>query len=749
MNTKNIYAVFKKELRGYINNPTTYIIAGVFLALWEFLFFQNVFLIGETSLQGLFNILPWFFLLLVPAITMGSIAEETNKGTLEILLTHSLRDKELILGKYLSALAFLATLLLASLPIAISLGSFGHLDVGVYVGQYIASVFLASTLVGLGVGVSTFFKNQVPSLMVSVVGAFLLIIIGFDLVTMSLPGWLGTLFSRLSVLPHFSSLARGVLDLRDIWYFVLLTALFLQIGHMRLVARRTSKSSGKVMHERAIAIGLAVVLLFTSGFGFFPNIRIDLTEGNIYTLTKATKKILADLPEDVEIILYESPNLPAQYQPISRTVKDVLRDYNTYGGSRLSVLYKDPDTDQNIAQEAQDAGVFPVQFNTVGNGEFQVRQAYFGLVVKAGDKTKSIPLIQKTSDLEYQLTSFVNELTRVSKKKIAFLDVPGAKTQNSGYSQLSQELRKQFDIENVSLSEATSTIPDDVDALVVTGSSGMFDTSVAEALKDYISKGKNVLFMIDTISVNPQYLFVTENATSTEDLLSEYGVTVNQDLVYDLRSNQTVQVGGGRVTYFMPYPAFVQAGVAEGVLAGSSIINVTVPWGSSISVDDSVLSSQGFKSTPLVFTTKYGGAEKETFMIDPQKSFPETNLGQKVLGVLLKSAQDKGDNDKNNSRIVVMGDSDLFSDSFLQGSAGNIAFGMEILSYLAQEDSLAGIKIKQETSHPLVFQNANQIAWVKYGNMLGILLLLSLSGAVIIGKRRKLRKLTYKEGKNR
>jgi ABC-type uncharacterized transport system involved in gliding motility auxiliary subunit len=745
MDIQNIYAIFKKEIRGYLYNPTTYIIAGVFLAVWEFLFFQNVFLVGQASVQGLFALLPWFFLLFIPAITMGSIAEETNKETLEILLTHPIRDRELIFGKYLSALTFSAVLLLASLPIAISLRSFGDLDLGVYVGQYLAALFLASVLVSLGVGVSTYFKNQVPALMVSVVGTFALIMIGYDLVTMSLPAWLGTILSRLSVLPHFDSIARGVLDVRDAWYFVLLTIIFLEIGNMKLIARRTSQRSKKVLQARTFVLVLTGVFVTTAGLGFFPSFRADLTEGNIYTLTTATKDILNNLLSDVEIVLYESENLPAQYQPLSRTVKDVLKDYSTYGGSKLSVKYKNPETDEVVAQEAQESGVRPVQFNMVGEGEFQVKQAYFGIAVRAGEEVKSIPLVQNTSDLEYQLTSFISELTKTDKKKIGFLDT-GGKTSAKGYTLLAGELKKQFSIEDIVLNEASSTIPEDVDLLVVARPTGALDALYETALRSYLVSGKNALFLVDGIEVNPQYMFVLPNSTSTDTLLQEYGVTVHQDMVYDLRSNQTVQVGGGNVRYFLPYPAYVRALVTEGALAGSNLTSVTIPWGSSISVNESAVAGKNMQSIPLIQTSQFGGVQTENYVLDPQGAFSQSNLGEKRIGVILKPSEE-GDG-VTLPRIIVVGDSDFLTDEYVQGAAENIAFGMEIFSYLAQENSLAGIKLKQEASRPLSFEDPKQIIWVKYGNMFGTLIVLVGVGVVLIGRRRRMRTMTYKEGKN-
>ena len=219
----------------------------------------------------------------------------------------------------------------------------------------------------------------------------------------------------------------------------------------------------------------------TSGFAFFPSFRLDLTEGNIYTLTDSTKDILANIPSEVEIVLYESANLPAQFQPISRTVKDILKDYGTYSGSNLSITYKNPETDEAVATEAQENGVRPVQFNISGNGEFQVKQAYFGIAIRVGEEHKAIPLIQNTSDLEYQLTSFISELTKTEKKKIGFLDM-GGKSSKQGYTLFAQEMGKQFIIEDIVLDSATSTIREDVTTLVVSKPTGPLDSLHEESL---------------------------------------------------------------------------------------------------------------------------------------------------------------------------------------------------------------------------------------------------------------------------
>ena len=118
---KNIWTIAKKELRAYFDGPTAYVVLAVFLFLWEFLFFRDAFLVGDASLRNLFGVLPWLCIVLVPAITMATISQEKNEGTLEFLLTHPLRDLELILGKFVGATAFLGVALAFALPIAASL----------------------------------------------------------------------------------------------------------------------------------------------------------------------------------------------------------------------------------------------------------------------------------------------------------------------------------------------------------------------------------------------------------------------------------------------------------------------------------------------------------------------------------------------------------------------------------------------------------------------------------------------------
>jgi len=142
----NIPALVKKELRILFNNPSSYIVLIVFLILWQFLFFRNALLVGESSLRILYDYLPWVMLILSPAVTMGSISKEQDDGTLEMLLTQPVRDSEVLVAKWLSSLIFITAALIFALPIAVSFSLFGPFDFGIFAGQLLSSILFSASL---------------------------------------------------------------------------------------------------------------------------------------------------------------------------------------------------------------------------------------------------------------------------------------------------------------------------------------------------------------------------------------------------------------------------------------------------------------------------------------------------------------------------------------------------------------------------------------------------------------------------
>lgn len=743
MNLKNIITISQKELASAYNSTASYIVLVVFLVLWEFLFFRNAFLVGEASLRGLYDYLPWLLLILVPALTMGSFAKEKDEGTLELLLTHPLKSTELIIGKFLGSVGFIFIALLFVIPIAFSFGYFGGLDWGIFGSQFLAGLLFASALISLGLFISSLLSSQISALLVSAASGFLLIIVGSEFFTANLPLSLAPILERISLSSHFFSMTRGVIDLRDLWYFLTFIFVFLSLAYWRLLK---NKYGNRRRQYRSFQVGIGLfigITVLTNIIGSLIPGRIDLTREQVFTLAIPTREILANLNDLVTVTLYASSKLPAQYSPILRDTKDVLRDYQTLGRGNVVVVFKDPSQDPKVAQEARSLGIQEVQFNIIGNEEFQLKTGYVGLAVSYGGNHETIPFIQDTSDLEYQLTSFVKKLTTLEKKTVAFLEGHGEKNLYRDYQLINSELSKQFETKSVTYDKETSTIATDAATLVIAGSTQKIEESERAAIKDFLSQNKTTLFLIDSFSINPQQLLVSPNQDNLADFLKDLGITVNQDLAYDLRANETVRFGGGLVNYLLPYPYWVRALVADPTSpATAKLETVLLPWTSSLDLDEEKIASSGYVASKLLVTTKFAGTEKNPLSLVPDEtSFPQDNLQEELLAVSLR-AKDQPTS-SSVGRIIVVGSSNFLTDQFVQNSPENLIFGIAAISWLSEEESLSGIHLKKLTAGKLIFQSEVQVKLIKYGN-LAIAVILPVSfGAVRLTRRRRKSYLKY------
>lgn len=758
MNIKNILAVTKKELKTYLNNPAAYIVALAFLLLWEFLFFRDVFLVGEISLNSFFSYLPWLFLFIIPALTMGSLAEEKNDGTLEFLLTHPLSPIELVLGKFLGIVAFAALSLLFVFPLAWSFSRFGALDWGQVFGQYLSGIALAAVLAALGIFISSLLASQVAAFLLSAVANFFLIIVGTEFFSNHFPLEISSFLDQLSVSNHFSSMARGVIDTRDVWYFLSLTAVFLAFAYLNLIkSKYGNKKSAYRNYQLASLILLGIVILSNIVGAQIPG-RIDLTKDKLYTLSPATKNIIAHLPDIVNVTLYASDKLPAQFQPVLRETKDTLNDYQRYSQGKIVITTKNPSTDTGAAKEATSAGIQPVRFNVVSQEQFQVNEGYLGIAIAYGGKTEAIPFVNNLNDLEYQLTSLISQLTVDQKPKVGFISGHGEKSINTDYGAVGAELKKQFDLVDIAAKSDSAapaaktdakstpapagpksfTIPDDVKTIVIAAPTEAYSDGEKKALVDFMAKGGNVLFLLDGVTVSQQTMSASAVTNGLSDFLKEQtGVTVESDLVYDLRSNESVGLTSGQMRYVLPYPFWVRATKADG---GSPIVsrldNVTFPWASALSVDAAALGSKGYAETDLFTTTDYAGEETANFNISPDQKLSSQGLGKKLLALALSPEQGQG-------RVVVVGDADFLADQMVQQNDSNFGLGMEAISWLSQESSLSQIKTKNLTDHKFVFNDQSDPTWIKFGNLGFVFLAVAGYGSWHLWRRRKKKGESY------
>ena len=242
-----MYALFKKEISNFLSSLIGIMVIVVFLLitglfLWVFQSDFNLLTYGYANLDGLFILAPWVFLFLVPAVTMRSFAEENRTGTIEMLLTKPLSDWQIIFAKFLASVCLV---LLALIPTAVYYFSvyrlgfpMGNLDSGSIFGSYIGLFLLSASFISIGIFCSAVTNNQILAFILSV---FLcgFIYIGFEfLYSLSLFGAIDLFIQRLGMAAHYSSISRGVVDTRDILYFLSVMALFLSATKLVLASRK-------------------------------------------------------------------------------------------------------------------------------------------------------------------------------------------------------------------------------------------------------------------------------------------------------------------------------------------------------------------------------------------------------------------------------------------------------------------------------------------------------------------------------
>ncbi|MFZ0451453.1 MAG: ABC transporter permease subunit [Desulfatiglandaceae bacterium] len=222
----NTKAIIKRELSGYFGSPVAYVFIVIFLLLSGFFTFSvsHFYEQGQADLRAFFQWLPWIFLFLIPAVAMRLWADERRTGTIELILTLPATLTELVIGKFVAAWIFLSIALFLTFPLVITVAYLGNPDPGGIICGYVGSFLMAGAYLSVGSMTSAMTRNQVISFIISVVICFFLVLAGWPPVTQILSGWaplwLVSGISSFSFMSHFNALQRGVLDLRDLVYYL-------------------------------------------------------------------------------------------------------------------------------------------------------------------------------------------------------------------------------------------------------------------------------------------------------------------------------------------------------------------------------------------------------------------------------------------------------------------------------------------------------------------------------------------------
>ena len=426
---KNVFRIIHKEFGTFFSSPIAYLFVGAFLAVNLFIFFwvETFFSTNISEIRPLFTWMPILLIFLSAAVTMRSWAEERRAGTLELLLTSPVPPAALVFGKFFACLALVALSLVLTLPIPITVSFMGPLDWGPVFGGYLATLFLSAAYISVGLYVSVKSDNQIISLIVSVLLCSLFYLIGSDTLVSFFGNRGAEILQMLGSGSRFASITRGVIDLRDLYYYLALMGIFLTLNIYGLERIRWANNPTNVSHNRwRLLCGLVITNFLVANFWLAPvnTLRTDMTTGNIYSISETTRNYLAQLKEPLLIRGYFSAQTHPLLAPFVPRIRDLLKEFGVAGDGKVQVEFVNPQEHPDLEQEAgQKYGIRPVPFQTESKYQASVTNSYFDVLIQYGDQFETLgfrDLIEvKASgerDLDVELRNPEYDITRAIKK---------------------------------------------------------------------------------------------------------------------------------------------------------------------------------------------------------------------------------------------------------------------------------------------------------------------------------------------
>ena len=429
----DIARIARKELSAFFGSPVAYLFIGAFLAACLFVFFwvDAFFARNIADTRPLFDWMPVLLIFLAAALTMRLWSEERRAGTLEVLATLPVPTWRLVLGKFVAAMALVAVALALTLPLPVTVSMLGPLDWGPVFGAYLATLLLAAAYIAIGLFVSARTDNPIVALIGTTLVCAVFYLIGTQALTGVFGHGGGEVLRLLGSGARFESITRGVIDLRDLYYYLSLVGLFLALTIYSLERLRwaddAAASSVKARHHRwTLITGLAAANLLAGNLWLAPigGLRADLTEGSLYTVSAATRNYLGQLQEPLLIRGYFSADTHPLLAPLVPQLRDLLREYQVAAGGQVQVEFVDPQRSPELEREAgEQYGIRPVAFQTETKYQSSVVNSYFDILVKYGDQYETLGFqdlievkVRGEADLDVRLRNPEYDLTRTIKK---------------------------------------------------------------------------------------------------------------------------------------------------------------------------------------------------------------------------------------------------------------------------------------------------------------------------------------------
>lgn len=626
--------MFRKEILQFFGSFTGYLVVLAFLTigglfLWVFPGNYNIPENGYATLESFFQLAPWLYLFLIPAITMRLFSEERKNGTLELLLTRPLSDFQLVMAKYLSAMVIVLFTLLPALIWYFSvlyLGNpVGNIDQGSTWGAWIGLFLLASIYTSIGLFSSSLSENQIVAFVISLLVSFVCFL-GFEFIASSgLPYMLEKVLNWLSINDHYLSVNRGVLDMRDTLFFLGMSGFFLLMTVFFLRMRRLSWKG--IRNGFMLLAGSLLVLFILSDQIRF---RIDLTAEKRFSLSPQTKNTVKLLDVPVTIELFLDGELPPGFVKLKQAIIDKVRDINACSPEPVRIVVSDPYTmassgkRQELFARLEKAGIKPVDIRRTTEKGVETTLIFPGAMITKGDKKISVSFLMNNpgvnhevnlnhsvENIEYTLVSALKKLIISEKPLLVFLQGNGECNPYEA-EDIRRTLAESFRVEFREVPELLRLKPEPK-VIVIAGPVKSFSETEKYILDQMVMTGSRLMWLIDPVEVSLDslsrgYMTVAlPRDLNLNDLLFHYGVRLNSDLVQDITcANVLVNTSGSSERpHFTPQPWYYSPLLTPSPVHPVSR-NLNQVYGEFVSSIDTIGGRGNIRSTVLLSSSQYG-----------------------------------------------------------------------------------------------------------------------------------------------
>ncbi len=750
-----MFALIRKEINTFFSSAVGYLVIAIFLILnglflWVFKGQFNILNSGFADLSPFFQLAPWILLFLIPAITMRSIAEEKRQGTLELLLTKPIKNWQLIFGKFLGSLLLIVIALLPSILYIITvykLGNpVGNLDFGSTFGSYIALLLLCASFTSIGIFSSSIANNQIVAFLLALFLSFLFYFGFSGLANYELLGTNDYFFEQLGMQLHYERISKGVLDTRDVLYFLCITLLFVLLTTILL-----NKNHRKQKIKQVLIVVTAALAINIVGTTFYK--RFDLTGDQRYTLSEATENLVKEVSAPLIIDVLLEGDFPSEFRRLQTETKQVLEEFNTLNPN-IQYILTNPLEEKELLTETigqlQRFGLTPMEVSVQENGKTEIETVVPWVIASYQNRSVKIPLIKNTiganteervtnsiQQLEYAFADGLTKLIHPKKHKIAVLkgngQLPDLKIADFIKTLQDYYFVGAFTLDSVS-ENPQKTLKDlqKFDMVINAKPTQAFSEKEKYVLDQFIMNGGKSLWLLESVSMEIDSLMNPEGSTvaimqdlKLGDALFSYGVRVNPVLVNDLYSAPLVLVSGqGSETRLTPY-RWLYGSLTKSTSDHPIVKNTeSVKFEFSNQIDTL---KNDIKKTVLLTSSKMSkleGIPKQILLNDIIRKKPDITSyteGPQNLAVLLegnfKSAYKnrvkpvKIDIHKDNSSInkmIVVADGDIIKNQIRKGEPlelgyepsmnlkyGNKEFLLNTVNYLLDDSGLVEIRGKE------------------------------------------------------